>query len=61
MKLRYTMFTKGNEIKELRFYGKVIQAVYSGVKVIWEAIRSCFGAGFWANDKPWVNDEGWKN
>ena len=55
------MFTKGNEIKELRFYGKVIQAVYSGVKVIWEAIRSCFGAGFWANDKPWVNDEGWKN
>lgn len=24
-------------------------------------IRSCFGSGFWINEKPWFNDESWKN
>lgn len=23
--------------------------------------RSCFGAGFWDNQKPYLNDEPWKN
>lgn len=26
-----------------------------------EMFRSCFGAGWWINDKPWINEEGWKN
>lgn len=28
---------------------------------VWEFIRSCFGRGFWANEKPWNNADGWKN
>lgn len=24
-------------------------------------IRSCFSSGFWIDDKPWLNDEGWRN
>lgn len=41
--------------------GKVIQAVYKGVHLVWQGIRSCFGSGMWVNDKPWLNDEAWKN
>ena len=26
-----------------------------------EIINSCFGAGYWVNDKPWLNDEAWTN
>ena len=41
--------------------GKVIQAVYKGIHLVWQGIRSCFGSGMWVNDKPWLNDEAWKN
>ena len=37
---------------------KFIDSVWRSV---WEFIRSCFGRGFWANDKPWSNTDGWKN
>ena len=26
-----------------------------------EIVNSCFGAGYWMNEKPWLNDEGWSN
>ena len=43
----------------------VVSEVYNitedGAKLVWIAIRSCFGAGYWVNDKPWLNTEGWKN
>lgn len=38
-----------------------IGAIYKGSKLVWQAIRSCFGKGFWNNEKPWNNEEGWKN
>jgi len=40
---------------------QIVQEVYKGARLVWTAIRSCFGAGFWINDKPWLNDEAWKN
>lgn len=40
---------------------KTLTIIYKGDIVVWESIRSCFGAGFWANMKPWLNEEGWKN
>ena len=41
--------------------GQTLAAVYHGLHLVWQAVRSCFGSGAWVNDKPWVNDEGWKN
>ncbi len=35
--------------------------IYKGAQLVWTAIRSCFGAGFWVNEKPWLNSEAWKN
>lgn len=39
----------------------VIAYVYRGASLVWQAIRSCFGNGFWINSKAWINDNGWKN
>ena len=38
-----------------------VQAVYRFGVVVWQAVRSCFGSGIWVNEKPWINDEAWKN
>lgn len=46
---------KGHDINES---WKFVDGVW---RLIWQAVRSCFGAGFWNNNKPWYNDEGWKN
>lgn len=45
----------------MHFGGRVISAVYNGAYMVWQAIRSCFGAGFWKNNAPWLNTDGWKN
>ena len=45
----------------LYYNGKAIQELWKGTRLIWQSIRSCFGSGAWRNDKPWLNDEGWKN
>ena len=56
------MITKGTKVIGSVAYGtKVIQAVYRGLKLVWQSVRSCFGSGAWINEKPWSNDEGWKN
>ena len=43
------------------FGGKTVAAIYNGAVLIWNMIRSCFGAGYWRNDAPWSNTDGWKN
>ena len=49
------------EVKE-RYLGiRAIAYVYLGTKLIWSAISSCFGSGMWLNDKPWSNEDAWKN
>ena len=30
-------------------------------KLVWQAISSCFGAGYWINEYAWKNTDGWKN
>lgn len=55
------MIYKGfNEIIGVNYGKKAIAAIYKGAKLVWQSIRSCFGSGGWRNDKPWINDEGWK-
>lgn len=54
--------TRGGKTLTARYYGrKKILVVYRGLKTVWQAIASCFGAGFWRNGHPWKNEEGWKN
>lgn len=38
-----------------------IAAVMHGLKVVWMAVRSCFGSGVWVENKPWLDNEKWKS
>lgn len=55
------IYIGGKEITAVTAYGKTITAIYAGSRIVWQAIRSCFGSGWWKNDKPWLNNEGWLN
>lgn len=38
-----------------------VNAVYKGSVLIWQAIRSCFGLGYWDDDKPWLDEDAWQD
>lgn len=56
------MIYKGTlDIIQIYLNRRDINALYKENRLVWEAIRSCFGKGYWLNDKPWKNDDVWKN
>lgn len=55
------IFLGKKEISSIFLRNKSVTQIYKGAILIWEAIRSCFGAGFWKNKAPWINNEGWKS
>ena len=52
-----------NEVEYESIYHRktAIVTVYHNGAIVWQGIRSCFGGGLWQNDKPWLNDDAWKN
>lgn len=50
-----------NKFSSVYFSKQAISAVYKGASLVWEAIKSCFGAGYWKNDASWSNDDAWIN
>ena len=55
------LLVDNKEIVSIIKNNKVVLEIYKNAQLVWQAIRSCFGKGFWANDKPWINDDGFKN
>ena len=51
----------GHETIAIRRGTAAIQAVYRGTQLVWQAVRSCFGRGYWINARPWLNNDSWKN
>jgi len=51
----------GHELVARRKGNLVVQAVYRGLRLVWMAVRSCFGSGVWVSAKPWIGSENWKN
>jgi len=49
------------EVSAIRLGEKVVSAVYKGAVLVWQAIRSCFGMGYWDDDQPWKDDDAWKD
>ncbi len=37
-----------------------ITAVYKGDRLVWQAVRSCYGSGAWLGERPWLGDDPWK-
>lgn len=55
------IFINGKEVTAVNLGNRTITAVYKGARLVWEAIRSCFGKGFWVNSYPWDNGDKWTN
>ncbi len=53
-------YYQDKEINIKTYGNKLIAYTYLGFKLIWQAIRSCFGAGYWRGDKPWIGKDAWK-
>lgn len=39
----------------------VVQYIYRGARLVWQAIRSCFGSGVWLPERPWLDNDLWKD
>lgn len=55
------IYFHGKEISAIYVGKRAISAVYKGTRLVWEAISSCFGAGYWQSAKPWKRSDGWKS
>ena len=55
------IYINGKEITQITVHQKAIAVIYQNGKMLWQAVRSCFGSGAWVNTKPWLYNEGWKN
>ena len=55
------LFKGGRKITGIFAEGKVIKAVYYAGRLVWEAIRSCFGSGKWVDKYPRLDKELWKD
>lgn len=56
------MLLIGNkEPSVIRIGSKVVQSLYLGAVLLWEAVSSCFGKGIWLREKPWVGSDPWRN
>lgn len=51
----------GKKIEGIYFGGKIITKVYKGTTLVWQLIKSCFGAGYWISKNPWMGSDGWRN
>ena len=56
-----SIYIKNKEVTQIFCNNKPIMVLYRGATVIWEAINSCFGRGYWIDTKGWVNKDGWRN
>ena len=50
----------GKAVKSFFLNGKFLSSMYKDGKLIWQAVRSCFGSGVWSGSKPWIGEEKWK-
>ena len=52
---------KSKEIVQIVYQSRIIANIHKQSRVVFDYIRSCFGRGWWVNDRPWSNDNNWKN
>lgn len=56
---------KNKEVTAIHRKGRNTMEVWKYIdnawRSVWMAIRSCFGRGFWVNEKPWINTDAWRN
>lgn len=51
----------GHNIGGIFYCNKIITKVYRGTTLVWQLIKSCFGAGYWIRSNPWKGTDSWRN
>lgn len=51
----------GKELASIMLNGHLVDSLYRGGRLVWQAVRSCFGSGIWIGRKPWIGKEKWKS
>lgn len=47
--------------KDASMDARMIALVVMEGRIVWQIIRSCFGQGYWIEDRPWLDDDTWKD
>lgn len=55
------IFKNNKELSTIYLGEKPLVAIYKGARMIWQAVRSCFGRGYWIGSKPWIGTDKWKS
>lgn len=55
------IYKEGKETSAITALLNSVQEVWRGVVLKWQGIRSCFGRGYWIQEKPWIDTDKWKN
>lgn len=55
------IYKNGKEVTAVSLGTIAMQAIYHGAVLVWQAISSCFGGGYWSGANAWSNTDGWKN
>lgn len=55
------IIAKNKDVVAVSFGAIPIAYIYKGATLVWQMVRSCFGKGLWINQKPWLNDNAWRN
>ncbi|MDE6267354.1 MAG: MFS transporter [Muribaculaceae bacterium] len=54
------MITNGNTpISVINIGRRAISAVYSGSRLVWQAISNCIAGGWWQHSHGWMYGTGW--
>lgn len=54
------IYHQGRETAAAYAAGRALSMIYAGARLVWQAIRSCYGAGLWQAAKPWSRTDPWR-
>ena len=54
-------FNNDKEVRGIQHLSNVVTSVYHMGNLVWTAVTSCFGRGFWQADAPWSDVECWQD
>ena len=55
------LWIDGLEIGQQYIEGGVVEYMWYNGDLIYQGVRSCYGKGYWRPQKPWLDNEKWKD
>ena len=53
------VYNNKSDITNIYYRQKSVDAVYVGGVLVWQRNQSCYGAGYWIDKYPWVDNIAW--